>query len=185
MLQLNDLWRINMVNCKICGANLKEGQKFCGVCGAKIEKHETSITQRTHVYNSEPTKKDNKNNKRLIIGIIAIIIIAIAILIVMVILIGKDSVVNSSLVGTWEARDGGYLYIFNADGTLSSGMAEIGTIKIGTWNTNGNELCIEFAIEDFEDYFPSEIQCMSYSISDDGNTMTWSYYGQQLIFTKK
>jgi len=144
--------------------------------------YEASINPQIHEYTSQPGKKDNN---RLIIGVIAIIAIVITILIIMVILIGGGFIAGNTLVRSWEAQDGGYLHIFNSDGTLSLGMAGIGTIKIGTWSTNGNELCIEFVLEDFEDYFAYEIQCIPYLISDDGNTMTWSYYVQHLIFTKK
>lgn len=171
-----------MVNCPNCGVALKKGEKFCSGCGAKIETYETSMTQQMPAYTSQPAKKANKG---LIIGIIAIIAIVIAIFIVVVIIIGGGSIGDNSLVGTWEAQEEDYLYIFNADGTLELGMAGFGTMELGTWSTSENQLCIEFSMEGFGDYFPSEMPCIPYSISDDGNTMTWSYSGQQYIFTKK
>ena len=170
-----------MVNCPKCGAPLKEGEKFCTACGTKIEAHETPTAQPIPAYTPQSVKKTNKG---LIIGIIAIIAIVIAALIIVVILLGGGSGGDGNLVGTWEAQDGGYLYIFNADGTLEAGMAGYGTMEVGTWSTNGNQLCITYSMEGSEEEFPSQMPCIPYSISNDGNTMTWSYSGQQMVFTK-
>ena len=170
-----------MVNCTNCGAALKEGEKFCSGCGAKIEEHEASMTRQMPAYTSQPAKKANK---RLIIGIIAIIAIVIAVFLVLVIFSDGG---DSRLVGTWEYEIMGqsFQYVFNSDGTLEIGFGSLGySQEVGTWSNNGNQLCMDVLAEDIEGVGTSGEQCFTYSISSDGNTLTLTQYGTDIIFTK-
>lgn len=172
-----------MVNCPKCGAPLKEGEKFCITCGAKIEAHITPTAQPIPAYTPQTAKKTNKG---LIIGIIAIIAIVIAALIIVVILLGGGSGGDSRLVGTWEYKIYGQSvqYIFSADGTL-----EVGSMgyyqEVGTWRTNGNQLCMEVSTGGIGGIDSPGEQCVSYSISSDGNTLTLTQSGMDMVvFTK-
>jgi uncharacterized OB-fold protein len=171
-----------MVNCPKCGAILKEGEKFCTACGAKIEPHETPTSQAMSAYSPQSAKK---NNKGLVIGIIAIIAIVIAALILVVILLGGGSGGDSRLVGTWEYDIMGQSvqYIFNADGTLKVGSMGYSQ-EVGTWRTNGNQLCMEVSTGGIDDMDSPGEQCVTYSISSDGNTLTLTQSGMDMMFTK-
>ena len=170
-----------MVNCPKCGAPFKEGEKFCPVCGAKIEAHATSTSQSMPAYTPQTAKITNKG---LIIGIIAIIAIVIAALIIVVILLGVGGG-DGSIVGSWSSSEmGGGLMIFEDDGTLKSGGGGFGSLEIGTWSTNGNQLCLEFSIGGSDNILgDSDMPCFTYSIS--GDTMTWYIGGQSTTFTRQ
>jgi len=180
----------NMVNCPKCGAPVDKGANFCTACGAKIETQaaptpapttQPVTTQPAPSYVPPPAKKSKTG---LIIGIVAIVVAIVVILLVVFLVFGGGIGGNGNVVGTWKADIGGYLYVFNPDGSLEAGIEGFGTYEIGTWSTNGNQLCLEMSAEGYG--LPmdgTEMPCFTYSVS--GNTMTWSYLGQEsMTFTK-
>jgi hypothetical protein len=181
-----------MPNCPKCGAEVKEGFKFCLGCGAQIQTGTSQVppvtkpapqTQQTtpppaqqpsqQMYAAVPPKK---SNTKLIIGVVAAIIAIVVVVIVVVLFIGGGTVGDSALVGTWSYEDptmGSFAYTFNSDNSVDITMGEA-TMEVGTWSTNGDQLCVSF-MEMGE-------QCSTYSIS--GNQLTWSYMGDTLTLTK-
>jgi len=124
-----------------------------------------------------------KSNKKLIVGIVAIVVILAIILILFFF------VFSSPLIGTWEQESGSYSsrIKINGDGSFEVSSNAMGQwtlyIKIGTWSTNGNQLC--FAISESSYYSMGMTvgkTCGTYSIS--GNTLTLESNGSSATWTK-
>lgn len=172
--------------CEKCGAPLKEGGQFCTGCGAKIEQPAQPVAEQKPVQNQPmqqptqtyqqpsnptPTYPQPKKSKGLLIAIIAIIAIVLVVVVVLFVFQGGMFGGGGSIVGTWEYEAYGMSmsYKFNSDKSLD--IEYMGyTTNAGTWETNGNQLCI-----DYLGSYGSSDMCYDYSIS--GNQMTLSYEG--------
>jgi len=161
--------------CMNCGSELKEGIKFCSICGSAIEKQPITQTQPQQQYEqqqtSAPISPPWKPKKKLIIGILAIIIAVVIVLVVILILFstGSFSGVDSRFVGEWEQDlgiGGKFLWKFNSDSTLATGSSGGAMYNIGTWKVNGDQLCLY-----------NNAVCYTYEFSNNGNTLTLNIFG--------
>ena len=189
--------------CPGCGSEVKEGSKFCQNCGAQIksenkinsfedqvaqpQKQQTSPAQfspqtpapppqqqigQTQAYAPIPPKRQNN---KLIASVVVIIVVIILIGIIFLLFFGGVS--ESRFVGNWE-QQGGYpaIWTINSDGSFESIGIE------GTWRLNDGKFCIK---SDILGEYAGEI-CYDYQFSDNGNTLTLSFFGtENLVFTKK
>jgi hypothetical protein len=171
--------------CTKCRAPLKGDERFCIKCGAKIEDKaiptqspapQQASTAPSHV---PPTAKRSKTG--LIIGIVAIVVAIVIILLVVFFVLGGGR--DSRLIGTWEYEVYmGYSieYIFNDDGSFEfGGLGQ--TMKVGIWNTNENQLCLE--VTNPLNGMDLTTGCINYSIV--GNKLTLSEEGYDIITLTK
>jgi len=177
--------------CPSCGAEVKEGSKFCLGCGAQLQA-EASAPQAAQTpppvapvpppqqpvpqqaYAPVPPKK---TNMKLIGGIIAIIVAIVIVVLVVFLFIGGAT--SNDFVGTWEVQSitedgetddlsGSDVDItFQSDGTYTASGAT------GTWEFKNNKLYIisSSGSDEYDDLG------LDYEFSNNKNSLTLSFSG--------
>ena len=184
-----------MPNCPNCGAEVKEGFKFCLGCGAQIQAGTAQAPPATQPQQTTPppaqqppqqmyaTVPPKKSNTKLIIGVVVAIIAIVVVVLAVVLFMGGGLGGDSDLVGTWQYTDESTgspvtaVYVFNSDGTFEAGMVGY-TMPMGTWTADGSQFCLTLDV-----FGQEQEQCFSYSIN--GNEMTWSQSGIGTIVLTK
>ena len=191
--------------CPKCGAEVTEGVKFCGSCGAKFEGEPWTIPEpmpaapipppppqpqyvqpppQPQGYAPMPPKK---SNAKLLGAVIAIIVIVAVVCVVLFFVLGGS---GGALVGTWENEVGGMTTRMKLNGDNSVEMSiEMGGqstpfAKVGTWKEEGGQLCLTTTSSEMG--VSEGTQCYDYELSNGSNTLTLTYEGQgTTTWTKK
>jgi len=189
--------------CPKCGAEVTEGVKFCGSCGAKFEGEPWTIPepmpaapippppQQPQYVQPPPqpqgyaTMPPKKSNAKLIGALIAVIVAVIIIAVVVFLFLGGA---DSRFVGTWEYEDPDtgmtFSYKFNGDGSLDV-ISGSDSLEIGKWSVSGDELCFELSQDNLWASSEQTNQCVKYSFSDGGTKLTLTSDISSTTLTKK
>jgi hypothetical protein len=187
-----------MVNCPKCGTPLKEEDKFCIACGAKIEAKATPtqppVTQQAPqqpapVYVPSPAKKSKTG---LIVGIVAIVVTIVVVIVVVFFVFGGglSSVSESSFIGAWDVEDMmGYMtyeWTFYSNGSMSilydwEDWGDWGDTSLtwATWHIENNKF---YMGSSSGDDIPFDIG-MDVEIKDSGDTIELKYTVQSQTIT--
>ena len=182
--------------CPKCGAEVTEGVKFCGSCGAKFEGEPWTIPEPMPVapipppppqpqYVQPPPQPQGyapmppkKSNAKLIVAVVCVVLFFV---------LGGS---GGALVGTWENEVGGMTTRMKLNGDNSVEMSiEMGGqstpfAKVGTWKEEGGQLCLTTTSSEMG--VSEGTQCYDYELSNGSNTLTLTYEGQgTTTWTKK
>lgn len=190
--------------CPDCGAEIKEGYKFCLNCGANLQldsRFEEQVAQTPAVNAPVPVQQPipqqtygqtqgyapfqpRKSNTKLIAGVIAIIVAIVVVLVLVLILFGKNastnnagSITSNDFVGTWTMDT----VIMNGNITPVPGETIFIFNSDGTYEVDayGNITTGTWSVSNGKLYTPnsdaSSPPSMDYQFSSDKNTLTLSY----------
>ena len=186
--------------CPSCGAEVKEGSKFCLGCGAQLQAEASApqaaqtpppvapvpppqqpMPQQTYA----PTQP-KKTNTKLILGIIIAIVAIVVVLLVVFLFLGGGGLSGEAgkFVGTWEVDISGFFTYemkFNSDKSLEYGMSGYSSV-VGTWDVQDGKLVTEITASG-SDLVSQEYD---YEFSNGGNTLILQYDGYDyMTLTKK
>jgi len=174
-------------NCSSCGAEVKEGFKFCLSCGAQLQAEAAQLPpaapvpppqniSQTQTYAPMQPKKTNMK----LIGILIAVIAAVVIVALVVFLFIGGGATDSRFVGEWEQFSD---YISVTWDFKSGGSLEIMDIEAGTWSVSGDKLCVNPSSQWGGS---SGEMCYNFEFSDNGNTLTLTIAGvESAVLTKK
>jgi len=176
--------------CPKCGAEVKEGFKFCLGCGAPLQEQATApqapppaqpvapaAPPQQSVHPGYQPMQPKQTNMKLIFGIIGIVVAIVVIILVVFLVLGMGGGGGAEdFVGAWNAEAFGGLaesqWEFGEGNTLTIttdyGYGEP-YVEEGTYSINGNKI-------DFEgitslDYLTD----LTFEFSNGGNTVTLNY----------
>jgi len=186
--------------CSSCGAEVKEGYKFCLNCGADLQLGSSSFeeqaaqtpTVNAPIQSQQPIPQQTygqtqgyvpiqrkKSNIKLIAAIIAIIVVVVVVLVLVFVLFGKNASNPSDFVGTWTLDS----MEMNGQTTPIPGVVTwkinsdgtyeatySGSTQPGTWEIKNGK----FRDTSSSSNSPFGNYSWSYQFSDGGNTLTMS-----------
>jgi hypothetical protein len=187
--------------CSNCGVDVKSDDKFCINCGRSLlngvitpASMQQPVSQQYDSQTKYCSKTEAKKSKKgLIAAVISVIAFIIIIALLLMLFLGNNASYDE-FIGSWNLSSPGDTdnqvgtLSFQANGDLKAGYIGF-EMKIGTWEVNGDELCIDSSIGG--SIFTESVsgkQCMSYSFSDGGDTLTLqdpSGMGGSIVLTKQ